>query len=452
METNQQGTVRIKKNVSTRTIMYGWIFVVFNLLCYFQLIGFSAGSVLLTALLLVLGVLIRYDEIGIYLFICLAFFNVMNSGIQTTSMFYLLCGIVVIRYLLQEKKKYCFPQKIILLCIIFLLTAYNLPNTYFYLRWLILLLSCIMLYHENIIIDKITDIINLFSAAFIVASAWGYIMIKNGMAIWNGSAQYFSDRLSYLRFAGLVGDSVVYGGFLLVLIAANLVMFLANGQKPWLRIFFIAAMIIFGALTYSKTFLGGVLIELVFFLWFWLYKKKGKLSAFIFTLLGTGIIMGALSLWLSFGTDEVASIINERMSAKDLSTGRFGVWAYYIDLLSHDWTVIFKGIGFAEYTRKRTIGLVTVKYVHNIFIESVAAFGLLETIAVLTAMATALKRFFREHAELFWLIPAFMLFVVFGMTTHGHFESPYYFFSLLALTIPSAEARKNISCIGKSEV
>ncbi len=438
------GILQIKKNINSRTLMFFGIFILLNVLCLFQLVKFSAGSLLITGMILLIGVLIKYEELGIYLFICLAFFNVMNARVQTTSLFYVLCGIIVARYLLQEHKKYRLSHKIVLLCGIFLVTAYNLTDTIRYLSWFILLFTCILLYHERIITDKIAEIITLYSLAVLLASWWGYLMLNSGMAINNGAEMFFSGHYSYLRFAGLVGDSVFFGALLLVLISANMVLLLANSQKPWLRLFLIVNMAILGSLTYSKTFYGGLIIELILFFWFWLNRKKGNVKAFIMTVIAIIIVFAGLSLWIGTGTGNTATIMRQRMSVSDLSTGRLVAWAYYINLWLHDWTIIFKGIGFAEYAARRTFAGYThsVMYAHNILIESITAFGLLETVAVLLGMWGALRRFLRQRANLFWLLPAFMLFVVFGMISHGNFESSYYFSVLLVVTIPGADARK----------
>ena len=433
--------LQIKKSISTRTLMYIGIYLLFNILCYFQLIGFSYGALALTCVLLAFGVLIRYDETGIYLFICLAFFNVMNAKIQSTSLFYLLCGIVVVRYLFQERKKYHLYQKLILLCIIFLVTAYNLTNILRYVKWFILLLTCIMLYHESIIERKITDIITLFSIAFLMASFWGWLMIQNGMTITNGGVVYLnSNQYSYLRFAGLVGDSVVYGGITFTLIALNLVVLLATDQNVRLRMAIVSALVLCGILTYSKTFYLGFFIEVVLFLWFWLRRKFGKMVAFVITIIILPLIAVGVLLWITTGTDNAATLMRQRMSANDLSTGRLTGWVSYIDLWLHDWTIIFKGIGFSEYA---TAGG-TLNYAHNILIESVTIFGLLETIALLIGMGYAFINFLRKKANLFWLMPAFMLFVVLGMTTHGHLESFYYFFVLLVVMVPETKVRESI--------
>ena len=446
MENERRGILQVKKTISTRTLLFIGIFVLCNVLCLFQLVRFSTGALLVTGILLLIGVCIRYEELGIYLFICLAFFNVMNASVQSTSLFYLLCGIVVVRYLFQEQKKHYFAQKLVLLCVIFLVTAYNLPDTLRYVSWFILLLTCILLYGEGIITGKIVDIITFFSLAMIIASIWGYVMLKNGMAINTNADKFFSGNFSYLRFAGLIGDSVMYGGILFVLIALNLILMLANKRNPWLRILLVAAMAILGSLTYSKTFYGGLAIEMVLFLWFWLYREKGSAKAFVTTTVAIVAIAIGFSLWLANGTGDAASIMRERMSSDDLSTGRLTAWAYYINRWMSDWTIIFKGIGFAEYATRRTFAGYThsVMYAHNILIESVTAFGLLETVAILAGMVFALKQFLRQRAGLFWLIPAFMLFVVFGMISHGNFESSYYFFVLLVVTVPGIEARKTI--------
>ena len=446
MKIPQRKMLQIRKSISTRALMYIGIYLLFNILCYFQLIGFSYGALTITCVLLAFGVFIRYDETGIYLFICLAFFNVMNAKIQSTSLFYLLCCIVVVRYLFQERKKYHLYQKLILLCIIFLVTAYNLTNILRYVKWFILLLTCIMLYHESIIERKITDIITFFSIAFLMASFWGWLMIQNGMAVSNDAEYFISNRYSYLRFAGLVGDSVVYGGMTFILIALNLVILLAAGQNAGLRLSIVTALVLCGILTYSKTFYGGFLIELVLFLWFWLGRKLGKIAACFITSCILLLIAVGLLLWITTGTDNAATIMRQRMAANDLSTGRLTVWTYYIDLWLHDWTIIFKGIGFAEYAKSRIFAGIThsIKYAHNIFIESVTAFGLLETNVMLVGVVYAFINFLRKKTNLFWLMPAFMLFVVFGMVSHGHFENFYYFFVLLVVTVPETKVRESI--------
>ena len=216
-----RSNLQFKMTINSRTLMYFGILFLLNVLCLFQFIQFSIGASLITGIVLLIGFLIKYEELGIYLFLCLAFFNVMNASVQTQSLFYALCGIVVVRYLLQEHQKYRFLHKIILLCAIFLATAYNLTDTIRYLSWFILLFTCVLLYHERIITEKLSDIVNLYSIAVLIASWWGYLMLHRGMAINNGAEQYFTGRYAYLRFAGLVGDSVMFGSLLLILIAAK---------------------------------------------------------------------------------------------------------------------------------------------------------------------------------------------------------------------------------------
>ncbi|MGI6498358.1 MAG: O-antigen ligase family protein [Oscillospiraceae bacterium] len=444
MDKKRIGTLQWKGTISSRTLMYIGIFALLNLLGLVQLFQFSMGALLITGILLLLGFLVKYEELGVYLFLCLAFFNVMNGSIQSTSLFYVLCGIVIVRYLAQEHRKYMLSQKMILLGVIFVITAYNLTDVNRYLSWFILLLTCVLLYREPIVTEKISDIVSMYSLSVLFASWWGYRMLESGMAINNGAEQFLSGRYAYLRFAGMVGDSVMFGSLLLVLIAANLALLLGRQQKTWVGLFFIANMVVLGGMTYSKTFYGGLLIELVLFFWFRFRQKENGTKAFVLSAIAIGVAAGGLSLWIGSGTGNAVSIMQKRMSAEDLSTGRFVAWAYYINRWLNDWTILFKGIGFAEYAARRTFAGYThsIMYAHNILIESVTAFGLLETAAILAGMGHGLRRFLKRGGELFWLLPAFMLFVVFGMVSHGHFESMFYFSVLLVMTIPAANAKK----------
>lgn len=429
-------------------IMHCCIFLIFQALCFFHIIHFTAGILVCVGITLLIGLVIPYQELGVYLFICLAYFNVINLKLHTTSLFYLLCGIFLVRYLIQENKKYKISYKIILICTVFLTTVYNITDTSRYISWFILLLTCILLYKERIIVKKFKRILDLYTFSTITSSWWGYIMIQNGIAISNDADKFLDGMYSYYRFAGLVGDSVMFGSLILILISLNLVPIIANNKVNFKKLFFITNLIFLGFLTYSKTFYGGLIIELVVFLWFKLKQNKRNIKSNIIVLFSVFFAIIGLILWISMGTDTIATNMRQRLVVSDLTTGRFTAWAYYINLWKNDWTIIFKGIGFAEYATRRTFDGYThsVMYAHNIIIELVTAFGFIETILILICGCIQLRRFLLQREKLYWLLPAFVFFVIFGMISHGNFESTYYFSALLVITIPQFEVRNMLIC------
>ncbi|RXW92580.1 hypothetical protein, partial [Enterococcus faecium] len=117
----------------------------------------------------------------------------------------------------------------------------------------------------TIFIERLPKIIKCINISTIISSMIGYVMLISGNSIYTNSYIY-TETGNVTRFAGLVGDSVFYGQFTVIIIGLTLAMML---EKEISKIFgYITCMIlsIFVVLTYSKTAI--ILLIVVVFLYF----------------------------------------------------------------------------------------------------------------------------------------------------------------------------------------
>lgn len=436
------GCIRIPK-LNKETVSVIGIYCLFNLLCLFQLCSIRGASLAVTLVLVVLCGLIRYEFLGVYLFAALPFFNVMNLAIGSTSLYYLLLGIAVIRYFLQGFNRST-PIKLVILLSIFVLTCYNLTAQIKYVQWFIRLVPLVMFYGEPFIKERLDDIIDSYAISMVIASWYGYWMLQTGTSIYTSSYVY-AEGASTTRFAGLVGDSVIYGMQLLFLIAFLFVLIAKRTNKKTVRVILVGLQVYFGMLTYSKTFLGCLLIMACAMYIYYLKRQRitgmSLVKNLIIAILIFAVVIGLVSYILTSNM-QWALNIRTRLLTADLSTGRLTVWKFYLEWFSEHPESIIRGMGFSEYATRRTFysttgGSFTILYSHNIYLETAVMFGIIEALLLLSVLIIWMRRKYREHRDIILFLPL-LVFLVTGVTTHGHFEYSTYMNLLLMLSVAGA--------------
>ncbi len=423
------------------TCLYIFAYVLLNMLCFFQYRSLGTVSLLVTVILLGLGFLFPYSQTGVYLYVCLPFFNVMNAQIGGTSLYYVLIGIVILRCLLQGDHIQIAP-KLLLLCVLVFATLYNFSATKEYIQWVIRLIPLVVLFGTNMIKMQLKGIIDKYTLSMLFSSLWGWLMLRAGTSIYTVGYVY-NTRSITIRDAGLVGDAVVYGIQLIYLIALVLIMAFREQKCRTIRISAIVLMVCFGILTYSKTFLICVFLEAIFAFFYWSSKQKNDRKAFwwragVFLL----VLFSAIALFDYFMTADTAWAVTfrKRILTADFSTGRLDVWAYYVNWLSSSFMYLFRGVGFSNYFVLRTVqsslsgGIYAFSRAHNLFLETVVLFGLLETLILLGWLLAWAVRTYRKQRDALLFLPLLMLLAT-GMTTHGHFEYHFYLNVLLVLSV-----------------
>lgn len=182
----------------------------------------------------------------------------------------------------------------------------------------------------------------------------------------------FLDGVRSLRFSGLNYDPNYYSIAVIIAVFLCLRLFFNNEGNKLLLGSLIATMIVFGFISYSKMFLLTILLVGVIYM-FYRMKPPKKL---LMTLISTIFIVGLFYWWA--GDSGYLSMILERLSGDDISTGRFDIWAGYIEYIwSSPMTLLFgDGLGSPYYLSRGP---------HNSYIELIFFLGIVGgTLFVLT--------------------------------------------------------------------
>jgi len=306
-------------------------------------------------------------------------------------------------------------------------------------KWALLISIPIFSYKENFLYKQIPTIVKYFTLSFILSSFIGYYMLQNNLSIYTKSYIYLSENHIVTRFAGLVGDSVFYAQFASILIAANLVLNYYINEFKFNRYIQILIMMTFVILTYSKT--GIILIVLAFFLYFILVSLKNgkskKTILFLFLLLVVSILTVTMGLDFILKNSSNTIINNYllRFSSADLWTGRNAITNHYVELLSNRWTSLFVAMPYKEYLAPFTTnGISILNKCHNIYIETICAFGMIPTVCMFLWMfVKMLKTIMRKDSRI-GILPMILL-LASGLSLHGHFEFHYYGILAIALAM-----------------
>lgn len=135
-------------------------------------------------------------------------------------------------------------------------------------------------------------------------------------------------------------------------------------------------------------------------------------------------------------SDNASSLVQNyliRFTSSDLLTGRTVVWMHYIDLLKESWRTLFCAMPQSDYSALFTTnGVNRLNRAHNIYIESVCAFGFIATFFVLIWICAIIIKSIKRKDGILDLIPIGII-LASGMSLHGHFDFHYYFIVALAI-------------------
>lgn len=209
-----------------------------------------------------------------------------------------------------------------------------------------------------------------FCVGLVISSVYA-LVLRNSSAIiaiiGQESTAIWGTRI--MRFRGLIRDPNYYMTMLLV--ALGLLLKLRNERLLSLGAFWLLAVptAAFGILTYSKTFLlVAIMLTGIYILW--QFGSRKLIWACSLTLLAVAGLT-VLILWDGSPLAVVLTRLNSAGSLNELTTGRAGVYADYLEIVFHDIGSFLFGQGIAA------DGLVHDP--HNLYIELLyytGAFGL----------------------------------------------------------------------------
>ena len=217
--------------------------------------------------------------------------------------------------------------------------------------------------------------IRSFSMSLIISSCvYLFIDYLPGLKRYISVAQYrlegSLEKVS--RFSGLLGNPNHYTMALSVAIAGLLVTAVCRKAKlcDWI---YLAAMVIFGIMSLSKSFFLGLIFTLVIVILYVFVKKPSKGIALVTAAFGAGLIFLLKDNFYYF------DIIMSRMAIGDAdlntyTSNRFDHYAVYIQKILNSLRILFFGNGYGT--------LIDGMASHNIYLEAVYYFGIVGIIAL----------------------------------------------------------------------
>jgi len=371
----------------------------------------------------------------VLLFLALPFFNLFNYKMGQISLYYILVIVFIFKYFKFKKHKFSKSK----ICAFIMLVMLRIPSGDFALlaKWSLLLFVVFITYNEDFFVEQIIEIINGITISTILSSLFGYYMLQNHISIYTRSYVYSQGVGSTTRFAGLIGDSVFYAQFVSVLIAANLVVAFYKKEKIKRSVVCSIILVLFDLMTYSKT--GIILIVGVTAMFaIALVVKNAKKKSTIAKAVGISmlfVVAGIYAVNYVIVHMDNLMILNyiTRFTSADLTTGRNIVAKHYLDLLYGSWRSLFFAMPQELYTTPfSTNGVNQINRAHNIYIESVCAFGLIASLILFVWLVFRLFRTFKMKDAWFCCLPLLVI-LASGFALHGHFEFHYY--SLIALSL-----------------
>ena len=232
---------------------------------------------------------------------------------------------------------------------------------------------------------------------------------------WGRLTIYFSDidyvyvdGVRFLRFSGLNYDPNYYSiGVITVAFLCLRLFFNKEGNRLLLGSL-IASLVVFGFISYSKMFLFAILFLGVIFMF---YRMKSP-KQFLITFVSVPVIGGLFYWWAN--DSGYLSIILERFSGDDISTGRFDIWREYLEYIwSSPMTLLFgDGLGSPYYLSHGP---------HNAYIELIFFLGIVGgaifvlTVAYIIRITKFVERRTFIDRALVWLF--FIMIATLGIVT-----------------------------------
>lgn len=408
-------------------------------LCYVLLLGVCAGwllslgkaSFLLTLGVVAIAVVGSSETCCRLLFACFPFFNVMGADLGGTSMFYLLVFLYVLKATIDGSVAHA-RERYVALILVFVFTVYNIGAGLTYAKWLIHLTVPLFVLGTVRLKENFPSYVRLLTLSLAISGFMGLMMLDRGIYLYTfGTVNTGVDITT--RFSGLVGDAVVFGQVVALVVGVNA--YLMYAGRAYRGAFPITLVLVFFAfLTYSKGALICLGIVGVFALFGFVRKtvRDGlPVRYFIGGLLALAAAYLLATYMLSGSSLFSADALATRLDSSDLLTARREIWNAYFKLWDGTGLpMLFKGIGFDAYLNTTVYG--RWHNCHNLYIEAVTLFGWIMAVVMAIALVAHLMKMKQRGAAFFAFMPCILL-LVSGIILHGFLDFPFFYEWTVAL-------------------
>lgn len=401
-------------------------------------------NILIVSLIFAVMIISSTDIKLILLFLILPFFNLLSVKIGSNSFFYIFLIYVLISILKKNKWSVKKKKIIVIMCGVVLTVFWQNPMVQ--IKWVIIFSSVYLLLDDEMMEKNMPLIIVNIALSTIEASGIGYIMMSTGKSIYNNSVIYSNGEVT-TRFAGLIGDSVFFTQFCVVLIGCIITFVLIHKIDIKFAIASVVVLSGFVLITYSKTGIILLIVTLILSSIFYIQQnvknKKNIYRVMIFIMLFFTISFGIYKYIVIHSDSDLISNYMIRFNSKDLWTGRNSVTDNYLMKLNNI-KYIFTGMTISNYTENGVVvGATMITKAHNIYLETLCLFGVLPSILIMILAINKIIGVIRIRKNAYIQIIPIFLIIISGISLHGHLEWPYYFLVLLSYSTLSYSVSSN---------
>lgn len=421
----------LNRKITGQSLSMGLSYVLLLGVCAGWLLSLGKVSFLLTLVVVAIAAVGSSETCCRLLFACFPFFNVMGADLGGTSMFYLLVLLYVLKATIDGSVAHT-RERYVALMLVFVFTVYNIDAGLTYVKWLIHLAAPLFVLGTARLKENFPTYVRFLTVSLVISGFMGLMMMDRGVYLYTfGTVNTGVDVTT--RFSGLVGDSVVFGQVVALVVGTNA--YLMYAGKMYSGAFPIALVLVFFAfLTYSKGALICLAIVGVFAL-FGFVRKAARDGLPVRYLVGAVLALAAAYLlatyMLSGSSLFSADALATRLDSSDLLTARRDIWNAYFKLWdSTGLPMLFKGIGFDTYLSTTVYG--RWHNCHNLYIEAVTLFGWIVTVVMVVALASHFVNMKRKGAAFFAYMPCILL-LASGFILHGFLDFPFFYEWTVAL-------------------
>ncbi|WP_279015028.1 O-antigen ligase family protein [Thomasclavelia cocleata] len=401
----------IKKRTLKKSVPY--------ILSFLIIIGVIFRPItILTFFLMILYILIEKDDSCIFavLFFCLSFANAFKLSANSASLFTYVQLFFVIKLLFTKKYQRNFLIAIILYTVyIFIGMGNEYSDAIKQVSFPILIYCCMK---PDVLNDTASHLKN-YAFGVICSSIVGLFRdnIPNLITLVNQKVSRMEYEVYIDRFSGLIGDPNYYS--INLILAFILIIFLyMKGKISSITMYVVCiSIIIFGAMTGSKTFLLMLVIIFIFML-IEMFKHKKYITAIICTI----IIIVGIVLVVS-GKISIFNIVIERLnnatSISELTTERTDIWLMYTNNIFAHPLETFIGNGFGK-------GYTFNRYPHNTYLDFINILGICGIYIFLYTWRCAVS-FYKRSKNLLNYIPLIIILMMyFSISMLSHYDMIYH--------------------------
>ena len=188
-----------------------------------------------------------------------------------------------------------------------------------------------------------------------------------------------------VRFSGLYQDPNYYTVNLIMSLCLIVVLFY-KGKVPTLFCGLSAvALIYFGTLTYSKSFLLMLMLPLTMFMY--ACHRIGRIDVQVTSIV---LIVAGIAIVLTNNPDYLSSMLRRVESGSSLTTGRSDLWVVYLGYIYNSPDVFFFGKGIGA-------GLLLDHAPHNVYIDILYHLGIVGGFLLISAIVNSGSRYSIER-------------------------------------------------------